>query len=135
MSMGRRLLTLALTALLFGGFADAGDPTDSLEGFNCAMFALNDDLDRIAIKSAAQGYRLVLPAAMPPGVSDFLAKSGDIVIAADELLRESVPDVINDLGRVLLSTTLGALGFGDVAGGIAAEKSERTSLRLLAPGA
>lgn len=134
--IGRRLLGVVLTALLLGGCAGSVNPMDLLEEFNRTMFALNDELDAIAIKPTAQDFEAVLPTLMQLGfVSNFFANSGDIFITANDLLQGKVPDVINDVGQVLANTPLGVLGFRDGASALGVEKHERTSVRLSASGA
>ena len=123
-SMGRSLAALAVAALLAGGCASTGNPKDPLEGFNRAMFALNDDLDKIVIKPAAQGYQAVLPELVRHGVANFFANIGDVFIAVNDVLQGKVPDAINDVGRVLVNTTLGVLGLRDVATELGVEKHE-----------
>lgn len=122
--MVRRLLVVALAAALLGGCASTGNPKDSLEGFNRAMFALNENLDKIVIKPATQGYAAVVPTVVRQGVSNFFANIGDIYIAANDLLQGKAPDAINDVGRVLVNTTLGVLGLRDVASELGVEKHD-----------
>ena len=120
----RSLLALALATVLLGGCASTGNPKDPLEGFNRAMFALNDDLDKVVIRPAAQGYEAVLPAAVRRGVANVFANVGDIFIAVNDLLQGKVPDAINDVGRVLVNTTLGIFGWRDVASELGVEKHD-----------
>ena len=123
-SRRRSLATLALAALLAGGCASAGNPKDPLEGFNRAMFALNDDLDKVVIKPAAKGYEALLPELARRGVANFFANIGDLYIAANDLLQGKVPDAVNDVGRVLVNSTLGILGVRDVASELGVEKHD-----------
>ncbi len=123
-STRRNLATLALAALLAGGCASAGNPQDPLEGFNRAMFALNDDLDKVVIKPAAKGYEALLPELARRGVANFFANIGDLYIAANDLLQGKVPDAVNDVGRVLVNSTLGILGVRDVASELGVEKHD-----------
>ena len=124
LSMAKTLLALALAALLLGGCASTGNPKDPLEGFNRAMFALNDDLDKIVIKPAAQGYQALLPDLVRRGVGNFFSNVGDVFIAVNDLLQGKVPDAINDVGRVLVNTTLGVLGLRDVASELGVDKHD-----------
>jgi len=122
--MGRSLLALTLFTLLLGGCATTSNSKDPLEGFNRAMFALNDDLDEAVIKPAAQGYEAVLPVVVREGVGNAFANVGDISVTANNVLQGKVPDAINDAGRVLVNTTVGVLGFRDVASELGVEKHD-----------
>lgn len=121
----KRLVTLSLamaTAGLLGGCATSGNPKDPIEGFNRAMFAFNDGLDKAVVKPVAKGYEAVLPQPVRNGVSNFFANIEDVYIAVNNLLQGKVPEAINDVGRVLVNTTLGVLGFMDVASDLGVEK-------------
>jgi phospholipid-binding lipoprotein MlaA len=115
---------MAVAAALLGGCASTGHSKDPLEGFNRSMFTLNDNLDRIVVKPAAQGYAAVLPTVVQHGVSNFFANIGDIFIAANDALQGKMPDAINDVGRVLVNSTLGVLGLRDVASELGVEKHD-----------
>ena len=115
------LLIMAAAGLL-GGCATSGNPKDPIEGYNRAMFAFNDGLDKAVVKPVAQGYEAVLPQPVQDGISNFFANIEDVYIAANNLLQGKVPEAINDVGRVLVNTTLGVLGFMDVASGLGVEK-------------
>lgn len=123
-SMGPRLALLAVVTLLAGGCASTGNTKDPLEGFNRAMFALNDGIDKAVIKPAAQGYEAVLPEMVRHGVSNFFNNIGDVFIAANDALQGKLPDAVNDIGRVLVNTTLGVAGLRDVASELGVEKHD-----------
>ena len=126
-SIAKRLATLSLIIAVAGfqaGCATSGNPKDPIEGFNRAMFAFNDSLDKAVIKPAAQGYVALLPQPARNGVSNFFANIGDVFIAVNDLLQGKVPEAINDFGRVLVNSSLGVLGFMDVASDLGVEKHE-----------
>lgn len=126
-SIAQRLAILSLMMLVAGlqaGCATSGNPKDPIEGFNRAMFAFNDGLDKAVIKPVAQGYVAVLPQQARSGVSNFFANIGDVFIAVNNLLQGKVPEAINDFGRVMVNTSLGVLGFMDVASDLGVEKHE-----------
>ena len=122
LAMGRGLLAAAVLAL--SGCASTGNPRDPLEGFNRAMFSLNDGVDSAIIKPTAKAYEAVLPGMARRGVSNFFANIGDVLIAANDLLQGKVPDAINDVGRVLVNSTLGVVGLRDVASELGVEKHD-----------
>jgi ABC-type transporter lipoprotein component MlaA len=55
---------------------DGNDPADPFEGFNRAMFAVNEGLDKVAIKPVAQGYDAVTPLPVKVASATFSATSG-----------------------------------------------------------
>jgi len=113
-----------VTALLLGGCATSGNPRDPIEGFNRAVFAFNDGVDRAVVKPVAKGYEAALPPPVRSGVSNFFGNIDDVFIAVNDFLQGKVPDAINDVGRVLVNTSLGVLGVMDVASELGVEKQK-----------
>jgi phospholipid-binding lipoprotein MlaA len=117
MSRVRTSLT-ALMFLILTGCASTGefaDPRDPWEGFNRAMFSFNDSVDRAIIKPLAKGYKAVVPVPLDRGITNFFSNLGDIGSAINNALQFKLSRAGSDLGRVVLNTTLGLLGFFDVA--------------------
>lgn len=117
------LVVVALTAAL-GGCATSGNQKDPVEGFNRAMFAVNEGLDTVLIKPVAQGYDAVLPAPVRTGVTNFFGNIADLFIGVNNLLQGKPDQAVSDLGRVLINSTIGILGVFDVASGAGLEKHE-----------
>lgn len=88
---------------------------DPLEEFNRAMFALNNDVDAILLRPAADIYDTVLPEPVNQSVSNFFRNLEDLPIAANNLLQGKPDDAASDVGRFLLNTLVGFVGFFDVA--------------------
>lgn len=108
-----RLLTLAGLALLsVQGQASEEDPWES---FNRPIFKFNDTLDTYALKPLAKGYRAVTPQVVDDGVSNFFANIGEIKNCANDLLQGKFHAAGVDTSRFLLNSTIGLLGFFDVA--------------------
>lgn len=110
--------------LVLSGCASQGNTRDPAEGFNRAMFAFNEGVDKVALKPAAQGYEAVLPQTARNGVSNFFGNIGDVFIGVNDLLQGKVPEAINDFGRFAVNTTLGVLGFMDVASELGVDKRD-----------
>lgn len=118
-------LTLALVAAaLLSGCATSGNPRDPIEGFNRAIFDINDGLDKVLIKPVAQGYETALPSAVRTGVSNFFGNIDDVFIAVNNLLQGKVVEAASDVGRVFINTTIGVLGIFDVASEAGLEKHD-----------
>ncbi len=113
-----RAMVLAVM-ILMGGCAttdpDFADPRDPLEGFNRAMFSLNDTLDRALFKPLAEGYNLIVPAPVNKGITNFFNNLGDVTSAINNLLQFKIGRAFSDLGRVAINTTIGIGGLFDVA--------------------
>lgn len=120
-----RLTALALAAaVLIAGCATTGSPKDPLEGFNRAMFAVNEGLDKVAIKPLAQGYDFVLPLPVKTMISNFFGNLQDPWIAANNLLQGKPGQALSDAGRFVINSSVGILGAFDVASELGIEKHE-----------
>jgi len=126
----RALASLAslVSALgLLNGCATAGsvaNPKDPIEGFNRAVFAFNDGVDKAVFKPVAQGYVAAFPYPLRLGVSNFFGNIGDIYIAVNNLLQGKLPEALGDIGRVAVNSTVGLLGIIDVATDAGLEKHD-----------
>lgn len=88
---------------------------DPLEPMNRAVFTFNENLDQYVVKPAAEAYKFVLPDAFRKGVTNFFSNIGDIFVAANNLLQGKPKEATSDIGRFLVNSTIGILGFFDVA--------------------
>jgi len=119
----RVLIVCAAVSLLFvGGCASTGNPRDPLEPMNRVVYKFNDGVDNIFVKPAAGMYRDLVPSVIRTGISNFFSNINDVIVALNNLLQGKVPDAINDVGRILVNTTLGVFGVMDVATELGVEK-------------
>jgi phospholipid-binding lipoprotein MlaA len=103
-------------ALGAAGPAAAGDnPHDPFEGFNRAMFSVNEGLDMVFFKPIAQGYDAAVPLPAQAGISSFFDNLLEIQNAFNNLLQGKGGDAAIDLGRLLVNSTVGIFGLFDVA--------------------
>lgn len=122
-----KLAALAVAAAasgLLGGCATSGNAKDPIEGFNRAVFAFNEGLDKAIVRPVAVGYDKVMPSPVRTGVSNFFGNIADLVIALNNLLQGKVPAAASDAGRFMVNTTVGILGVFDVASNIGLEKHD-----------
>ncbi|MBI4986039.1 MAG: VacJ family lipoprotein [Rhodocyclales bacterium] len=110
--------------LALGGCATSGNPKDPIEGFNRAMFAFNDGLDKAIVKPVAEGYEAALPTPVRTGVTNFFGNLADVFIAFNNLLQGKVPEAASDAGRVVVNSTIGLLGVIDWASDMGLEKHD-----------
>ena len=110
----------AVTLALLGGCATTtsaggGDPRDPYEPMNRAIYKFNDEFDKAIAKPVAEAYRAFVPDVVRTGVGNFFSNINDVLVALNNTLQGKIPDALHDLGRVAVNTTLGVLGFRDVA--------------------
>lgn len=126
--MTRYLFLLLLTCLLAGGCAStqelSNDPSDPWEGVNRRVYSFNDALDRAFLVPAATGYRAVAPKFVEDGVHNFFSNLGDVGVAFNNTLQFKFLDAASDIGRIIVNSTIGLLGFMDVASHMGLRKHE-----------
>jgi phospholipid-binding lipoprotein MlaA len=91
------------------------DPRDPLERFNRSMFAVNDTLDRSIARPVARGYVRVIPQPVRTGVGNFFNNLAYPSTVVNSLLQGKVGQFANDLGRLVVNTTIGIGGLFDPA--------------------
>jgi phospholipid-binding lipoprotein MlaA len=116
-------ISLALTVAC-SGCATAHDPRDPLEPLNRSVFKFNDALDKAVTRPVAQGYRAVVPPPVRGGITNFFGNFRDVTTAVNNLLQLKIPRAASDVGRVLINSTVGILGFFDVASRLGLEKHD-----------
>lgn len=95
---------------------------DPLEGFNRAMFTFNQYWDDYFMRPVAKGYQTVTPKPVRVGVSNFFANLFEPVTVFNDLLQGKGGQAGSDFLRFLVNTTIGILGFFDVATDMGLEK-------------
>jgi len=123
-----------LVALALSGCATpgTGDPRDPLEPLNRGIYEVNEAIDRAVIQPVAKAYTAVLPDPARTGVSNFFGNLYDYWNAINNLLQGKVGAAVSDIGRIALNTTVGLLGFVDVASRVGLEKSDEDLGQTLA---
>ncbi|HWI13632.1 MAG TPA: VacJ family lipoprotein [Burkholderiales bacterium] len=118
-------LGLVLLIGLIGGCATtASNPRDPLEPLNRGIYTFNEHVDGLLLRPAAELYRLVLPDFARTGVSNFFSNLNDVIVALNNLLQGKVNYAASDASRVVVNSTIGVLGFIDVATKIGLEKHD-----------
>lgn len=97
------------------GCATGKNPKDPYESFNRGVFKVNESLDTNVLRPVAVGYKKAVPLPVRGGVESFLSNLGDIPNAINNLLQGKFRRAASDTGRVVVNTTIGILGFFDVA--------------------
>ena len=109
------LAAIMFSLTLSGCATVATDPRDPWEGFNRGVQSFNDTLDDYAMKPVAKGYRWITPDFIDQGITNFFENIRDIRVTINDLLQFKFKQGAMDAGRFLVNTTVGIVGFVDVA--------------------
>jgi phospholipid-binding lipoprotein MlaA len=108
------------------------NPRDPYEGFNRAMFATNEVIDKYAAKPVAQVYDNAVPLPVKASVGNFFGNAGDLWIGVNSALQGKFGDAGVDLGRLLINSTVGIFGLFDVASELGLERHDEDFGQTLA---
>ena len=98
------------------------DPKDPLQAYNRVMFAFNERADQYALKPVAKAYRFITPKPVQFVVGNFFSNLGDLWTGFNNLLQGKGKAAASDTARFFVNSTLGFLGFADVATEMGLEK-------------
>jgi len=117
LNASRILLSLAALISISGCASNPqySDPRDPLEGYNRKVHKFNKALDDALIKPVAKGYKAITPEPLDRGFTNFFNNIADVNSAVNNLLQFKLSRFGSDLGRVGVNSTVGLLGFFDVA--------------------
>jgi len=118
-------IVLTLCALLFTGCATVEgppNPDDPYESFNRSMYAFNDTIDTYVMKPVAKGYQAVTPDPVDKGISNFFSNLDDVLVLFNDLFQFKFGQAASDTARFVVNSTVGLLGFIDVASDIGLPK-------------
>lgn len=101
-----------------------GQTTDPWRETNERIFAFNDFFDQLLVRPVANTYTIVLPRFARQGIGNFFSNLNDINVFVNDLLQLKFTAALNDSGRFFINSTLGVVGFVDVASGMGLRKNE-----------
>ena len=116
----RSLIFFSLLAFGCGGCASTGvsgdsDVNDPLERANRAIFRFNRKADQFVLRPVASGYHSITPDPLERSISRFFVNLSSPIVIVSDLLQGKLKQAGADTGRFLLNSTVGVLGFLDVA--------------------
>jgi phospholipid-binding lipoprotein MlaA len=97
--------------------ADFNETNDPLEPTNRAVYAFNDALDTAILRPAAQAYRYVVPEPIRGGFHNVLSNLTTPVVLGNDVMEGKPRRAGDTTMRFFINTTVGVLGFFDVAKG------------------
>jgi len=95
--------------------APDGTVSDPWEGLNKRIYNFNYHFDRAVFLPVTTAYRRYTPRPVRHGIRNFFNNIRDIRTFANSLLQLAPRKAVHSGGRVLLNSTVGLLGFIDVA--------------------
>ena len=127
-SLSRLLLAALLVAPLVAGCAgrpadpaaaaDFDQANDPLEPTNRVFYAVNNGIDTVVLRPAAQAYRAVVPGAVRRPVHNLLDNMTSPVRLANDMLQGRPRRAGDTFMRFLINSTAGVGGLFDVAEGL-----------------
>ena len=125
--MFRKLVFTTLLTIIIAFNANAGsdgelvlkknqpsEVKDCFENLNRATFAFNQALDGVIFQPVANVYRS-LPSPIKSGVSNSLENLSTLVTIPNNILQGEIQKAGINSGRFIINTTIGILGFVDIA--------------------
>lgn len=114
-----KLIGVLLLVAWIGGCSSVPDeyrdPRDPLESYNRGMHDFNTGFDDVLLKPVAKGYKAITPDPLDRGITNFFNNIADVTSAVNNLLQFKLSRFGSDIGRVTTNSTVGLLGFFDVA--------------------
>jgi phospholipid-binding lipoprotein MlaA len=115
-----RLALAAVATAALGACATAPDqvasgPNDPLEGFNRAVFGVNQAVDTVVVRPVAEVYSTVVPEPLQYNVRSFLRNLQSPMIIANNLLQGDMDGAGRAFERFFINTLVGVGGIADVA--------------------
>ena len=131
------LVTIILFSILVSGCAGllrtegSSDPRDPWEGTNRAIFKFNENVDKTILKPLAQGYEKNVPQKMRMHITNFFSNLGDLMTAIQHALQLDFRSSTQSVTRFLVNSTVGILGFNDVASKFGVAKTDEDTGQTL----
>ena len=97
---------------------------DPFEDINLITHKFNTKIDENIATPIAEIYVKITPDKLEAAVSNFVANYEDVNIGLNNLLQGKIKDGFSDIGRLLVNSTIGVLGFVDVASKMGLEKHD-----------
>ena len=114
-SMARWATLVAVLLLQACATVANPDARDPLESLNRGVFKFNDAVDRAVLKPVSIVYRDATPRVVQSGVRNFLNNLEDVWSTFNTAIQLRGKDTSDNLGRVVVNSTVGLLGLFDVA--------------------
>jgi len=88
---------------------------DPLESLNRSIFEFNEGLQDVLLRPISKFYNANVNLTVRQGISNFLDNLSSPVIFANDLLQGEFERALTTFGRAFINTTIGIVGFAEVA--------------------
>ena len=105
---------------------------DPLESLNRSIFGFNEGLQDWLLRPIAKFYNANVPVTFRQGISNFLDNLSSPVIFANDLLQGEFVRARGTFVRAIINTTIGIVGFADVASEFGIERHDEDFGQTLA---
>tara|TARA_B100000965_G_scaffold196672_1_gene164261 strand:- start:102 stop:794 length:693 start_codon:yes stop_codon:yes gene_type:complete len=113
---------LLIIILFLSFFSFLQSEVDPFQNLNEKTHNINQSLDESIATPIAKVYRKVTPDFVELGVTNFTDNIEDVNIALNNLLQAKIKDGLSDVLRFTINSTIGVLGFFDVASSMGFKK-------------
>ena len=100
------------------------NPKDPYEPFNRVVYHFNDFLDKLILKPVATLYTKIVPKPLAKGISNVFANIDTVPTVANDVLQANFYQATSDFWRLAINSSVGILGFFDVAKDIGLEPNK-----------
>ena len=97
---------------------------DPYERFNRVMFQFNSVVDLLVLKPVATLYMKLVPKPLSKGISNFYNNIDTIPTVLNDMLQANFYQGTSDAWRLAINSTIGILGFFDIASDIGLEPNK-----------
>ena len=110
-------------------YKEANDPWENI---NRGTHAFNLTFDKYLLSPLAKGYRYILPEEIRLGIRNFLSNLKEPWTSINSAFQGDISNTGKSVARFIINTTVGILGFFDVASEIGLEKQKEDFGQTLA---
>ncbi|MGR9072090.1 MAG: MlaA family lipoprotein [Gammaproteobacteria bacterium] len=112
--------------------ADVEKEVDPYEGFNRGMYKFNTAVDDYVAEPVTNAYKSITPEFVQTGVDNFFKNLSNVTVVVNDILQGKIKQTAQDTGRFALNSTVGILGFFDVARHVGLEQHDEDFDQTLA---
>jgi phospholipid-binding lipoprotein MlaA len=121
--MRRKRLPLGVALVALLSACSTAQGPDPWRGYNEPVFGFNDGLDRFVLGPVARGWDWLMPGFVLTGVDNFFRNLDVPRTFVNDLLQAKPVPAAHDFGRFVVNSTVGVVGFVDVASRIGIQEN------------